>query len=383
MKYLFMKINNKIKVLATRAQKKGICFKANDNVRSIVSVPERYRNNETVVFKLDGEKCYVTATDLVVFFVFKQFWSASGYISKYYKVVFDGYDFQISEASSQAEGFYSDKSGMYFDGMLSYHIIDVGSTGKSSIQLAFSFDGENAFTITKNIPDLTIDYAYYSSESLNFEDVAFDSDGYIYITLFLTLRVNSSSSSQVFEYRQYLCCSKFDDDSPFEILRNTYEGTHEYVLEENYFSEGAVFKEYHQTAGGSMVLYKTSVYSKGIEIGNSAPNDWRYFGPALNYREDSEGNGYRQDSQNVWQKESTKQGNFNPYFFYSPFTDCYYVLEVDGYNIYYYTRQGKTLPAFPSMDGFTTKVKLPTISDSAANTRIRSFTHIPSYHRQS
>ena len=265
-----MKINNKIKVLATRAQKKGICFKANDNIRSIVSVPERYRNNETVVFKVDGEKCYVTATDLVVFFVFKQFWSASGYISKYYKVVFDGYDFQISEASSQAEGFYSDKSGMYFGGMLSYHIVDVGSTGKSSIQLAFSFDGENAFTITKNIPDLTIDYAYYSSESLNFEDVAFDSDGYIYITLFLTLRVNSSSSSQVFEYRQYLCCSKFDDDSPFEILRNTYEGTHEYVLEENYFSEGAIFKEYHQKSwtdsAGKIKAYSNLYHMKEKQI---------------------------------------------------------------------------------------------------------------------
>lgn len=381
MKYLFTKINNKIKLLATRAQKTGICYKTNDNIRSLVLVPEKYKNDETIVYKTSGKKFYVSATDLVVFFVYKQFRSSGSYISKYYKVVFDGYDFQVSDASKWGKGFYSDNVGIYFSGMESYYIADSGSTKyKTSISLGFSFNGEGALFLNKEIPDLTIPYDYYLDWSLMLEDVAFDSSGYIYINLTLTLHPNTEGTT-VTDYRKYICCSKFDD-SPFVILRSTYEPSYTYALEENYFSEGAVLKEYHSGSGGSIYLYKTSVYNKGIEVGNTVQNDWRYFGPALNYREDSEGESYRKDSQNVWQRESSKQGNFIPKFFYSPFTDSYYTLEIDRYNIYYYKSKGKTLPPFPSIEGFTVKERIPIISDTSVRTSITSFTTIPSYHRQ-
>lgn len=367
MKYLFTKINNKIKILATRLKREGLCFKENNNIFSLVAVPESYRNNETIALKFNDKKYYVSSRNLFSFFVHKQFWSSSGYINKYYKVEFDGYTFQVTETDKHFSGCYSDKAGLFLFGLKTYYIPDSGTHESASIQFNFSYDGVHDYTLSKNIQGLQVNYDDYWDVTLSIDDSAFDSNGYLYLSIFLSLRTYGGS----IDYRQYLCCAKFDDASPFVILDSHYSNDYRWDLTENYNIDGMVLKEYGRTGGGSEYLRRTVVYDKGVAVGSSEPSvSYKYYGPAQNFRVDSNRKGYRQDSQGVWQGESRL-------FFYSPFTDYYYFVERDDYNIYCYKKQGKTLPAYPSIDGFTREL-IPTVSERSASTTAFGFAVVPS-----
>ena len=64
------------------------------------------------------------------------------------------------------------------------------------------------------------------------------------------------------------------------------------------------------------------------------------------------------------------------HFFYSPFTDSYYTVRIEDHNMRIYQKQGKELPFYPSLEGFTR------LDTSVRADSIRTFYAIPSIHSQ-
>ena len=380
MNYLFTKQNNKIKILATKTNQSGVCFNSNGEKRSVVLIPWDKRTNETVAMKLNNKQYYIGSTSLVQWKVHHRYYQSGRLVHEYYKVEFDGYDFTVTKSNSYLSGRdYNDKSGLFVNGMTNYTF--PRSQGNGTIELSFSYNGTTNVNVTKQIPlNFNWDSYIYDSAKLEFDGYAFDSKGGFYCICTEALPYRTYDSEIEYDYNQMLCyCENLEDNSPFVILNSHVDHpVIEWEMSDSTFSDNALLTVYNDETGQHYPTRRVQ-YNQGVVVGEgSIPDDWMYFGPSTNFCW-HEGEGYWKDSNGNLHNEYPDQGDC--YFFYSPFTDAYYMLKPDVFDtndhIEVYKRNGKTLPLYPSFDGFS-KISLP--MDIWG--KVYGFSAVPSYHSQ-
>ena len=384
MNYVFTKQNNKIKILATKTNQSGICFNSNGEKRSVVLIPWDKRTNETVAIKLNNKQYYIGSTSLVQWKVEHEFYQSSRLVREYYNVEFDGYDFVVTKSDKYLPGgIYNDKSGLHVLGMQGYTFPRSGNYG--NVTLAFSYNGSTMERVTKQVElNSNWDLYIYDSARLDYKKMcAFDSKGGFYCILTESLPYRTYNSGIEYDYNMKLCyCESLEDNSPFVVLDSKFDiDNYDWELSNSSYSDNVLLTEWIRTGGGSYVVRRRVQYNQGSVVSEGPiADDWMYFGPSTNYCW-HEGRGYWKDSNGELHEEFPNYEG-KCYFFYSPFTDAYYMVKQTGSgeihnHVEVYKRNGKTLPLYPSFDGFS-KISLPMDIWGA----VYGFAAVPSYHSQ-